>query len=270
MSLEEDLLIERFLNRTLSDTEHKAFLSRLENETSLKEKVEREKQLLETLNENDWSFVKSSESSEVKSYKKIYRSDEIQSLKGKLQEINKNYQKPKGKKITKWLLYASAAVITLLVTFNVFFTSFTSQDLYNDNIEVDNLPSFISREDTNKSEVVKAQLLFENNEYEKALSIFKRELDILDKKNGALYLYIGIAQMELNKLEDAQSTFDALIRSNLIDSQKGKWYMALLYLKTEEIEKSKKLLNEISNDSLYNYDKANKLLKKIPKIKSPK
>ncbi len=77
MSLEEDLLIERFFNGTLSDTEHRAFLSRLENETSFKEKVEREKQLLETLNENDWSFINSSESSEVKSYKEIYKSDEI-------------------------------------------------------------------------------------------------------------------------------------------------------------------------------------------------
>lgn len=91
-----------------------------------------------------------------------------------------------------------------------------------------NLPSFISREDANKNNLIKAQQLFENKEYEKVLIIFKRELKISDSPDGALYLYTGIAQLELDAYTEAEKTFNKLISSDLIDAQKGNWYKALL------------------------------------------
>ena len=53
MSLEEDILIEKYLKDQLSDDERKDFLEKMANDVTLREKVAFEKQLFETLDEND-------------------------------------------------------------------------------------------------------------------------------------------------------------------------------------------------------------------------
>jgi hypothetical protein len=264
MNLEEDILIERFLKRTLSKKEQNIFLKKMGSDLMFRKKVEFEKQLLETLNDDDWSFIEKRNAPQIKEYTELLRSKEIQKLKNTLQSVNSDYQLTTKKKYKKWFLYASAAVIALLISISVFYPTFSSQKLYADYIITTELPSFISREDSNQNSLVKAQQFFENKEYAKSLVIFKNEKQVSEKQNATLYLYTGIAQMELNKFKDAEITFNELISSDLLDAPKGKWYKALLYLKMEQIDKSKLLLKEIIKDNTYNYKKAEGLLGELP------
>lgn len=262
MSLEEDILIEKFINGTLVQQELAAFLKRMDDDADFKKKVLLEEELSASLNIQDWNFINDG-SLEAKEYQEIYRSDDIKQLKNVIQNVNSNYQEANKKISNKWILYASAAVIALFISIAVFYPNQDPQDLYTQYIAETNLPSFISREDSNENMLIRAQQLFENKEYEKALIIFNDELKITNSADGALYLYIGISQMELEAYAEAEKTFNTLISSNLIDAEKGKWFKSLLFLKMGQIEQSKSQLNEIIQNSTYNYQKAKKLLKKL-------
>ena len=263
MNLEEDILIEKFLKGILSENEKETFLKRMDTDQEFKKKVVFEKQLQETFNDKEWSFIKE-QTTEVKTYKEIYKSREIKRLQKNIQNENKVYQQSKKTIRRKWVLYASAAVIALLISVFIFYPASSPQELYIAYLEDSDLPSFISREDSNETNLIKAQQYFEKKEFAKSLAIFKNELEVSSTPGAGLYLYIGVAQTQLDQFEAAEETFDKLMASDLIDASKGKWHKALLYLKMEDLERSKALLNEIVQDSSYNHKIAKKLLKQLP------
>lgn len=263
MSLEEDILIEKFLNGMLSKVEQEAFLKRMNTDLEFNKIVSLERQLQETLSDKDWSFI-NRESLEVKEYEEAFKSEEVKAVKKVIENVNTAYQKSNKTNYRRnWIFYASAAVIAMTIAISVFYPKSSPQKLYIAYLEESQLPSFISREDSNENNLIRAQQFFENKEYEKALIIFKRELEISGSPDGALYLYTGIAQLELDAYTEAEKTFNKLISSDLIDAQKGKWYKALLYLKMERLNDLRSLLDEIIQQKLYNYKKAEELLKKL-------
>ena len=125
MSLEEDLLIERFLNNDLTETEKTAVLERINADVSFKEKVMFEQQLLETLNENSWSFAKNIDTTEAKEYEKSFKSEEVKNIKEIISTANKNFNKKKPTGFRKWYLYSSAAVFALLISVYLFGVCYT-------------------------------------------------------------------------------------------------------------------------------------------------
>jgi len=269
MNLDEDKLIEGYLSNNLTEAEHNDFVSRLKSDAVLRSKLRLEKQLQESFDQNTWSFVEDQKSTMVDTYIENFKSEEIQQLKKELAHTNKQYKRLKKTRVIRMLSYASAAVVALLIVFNTFSTRYTSQELYDETIDLSSLPSFVSREDANENQLVKAQLLFEEKAYDKAAVIFKKELGAIQHvKNANVYLYLGISQMEIDDFENAEVTFDKLIASDFIDAEKGKWYKALLYLKVQRIEESKVILNEIVAANSYNAKKASILLKNISKIKN--
>ncbi len=271
MSIEEDILIERYLNDNLSEQELKDFLVRLRTDIEFSERVTFERQLKASFNEDSWSSIdENTESELIDAYKEVYRSNDIRVLEQELNHATTKYKTSKKTKIFRLMLYASAAVIALLVVLNTFSSAYTSNELYGEMLDLNRLSSFISRENANENELVKAQLLFEEEAYEKAAAIFEKELIALESSEDAnIYLYLGISQMEIDDFENSEITFNKLISSNLIDAEKGKWYKALLFLKMERIEDCKKLLEEIITLNSYNSDKAKKLYGKLSKLKTP-
>ena len=69
--------------------------------------------------------------------------------------------------------------------------------------------------------------------------------------------------MESGNLENAKTTFDQLIESDLLDASKGYWYKALLFLKKGEEQEAKVILEKIKSESLYNSLKAGELLEEL-------
>ncbi len=261
MNLEDDILIEKFIDKTLSKEELEVFHKRMNADKDFEKKVLLEQQLWEVLSDDDWSFMsKSTETSQA--YEEIFKSDEIKELRTTIKDVNASYQKSKSNVWIKWVSFASAAAIAFIISLNVLNTA-SPNELYEVYSTDKNLPSYVSREDGNENELIKAQLLFENKEYEQSLALFLNELKNSDSPDAGLYLYTGIAQTELNDFEEAEKTFNALLKSDLLDAQKGAWFKALLYLKMDEPEKSKGVLEEIIKQKWYNAEKAAKLLKEL-------
>ncbi|WP_111685542.1 tetratricopeptide repeat protein [Winogradskyella tangerina] len=263
MNIEDDILIEKFLRDQLSEAERSLFTERLEVDADFKTQFTIEKQLFETLDEQNWSFIDSN-NEHVDSYKKILASDDIQSLKKTLIATNAS-QNDNGKpsnSTRRLFYYLAAASIVIFLGFQFFFNqNITSEALYNDYVNLDGLPSFVSRNDT-ENKLSEAQKLFQDEKYEEALIIFESELNSAEAKGNVL-IYQGISQIQLKRYSEAEITFNTLINSDLIDAEKGYWYKALLYLKQDKVDDARNLLHKIKDEKLFNFENASNLLKEL-------
>ena len=256
--MEDDILIDNYLKGLLSKDEEKSFLERLESDTEFKEKLQLEEQLFNSLSNDSWSYS-NEENPEVKEYVELLREDDLQDLKKTLAKTNNEFNSNKQKSTKRLFYYLAAASIVVFLGLQIFFNQNRSnQELYNEYVSLNDLPSFVSRGDST-DELAKAQSFFEDKKYQEALSIFQSQLNTSDTKAN-LYIYKGLAEAQLEKYTDAEKTFNVLINSDLIDAQKGCWYKALLLLKTNRVEEAKKLLDNVISKSLYNHKKAKQLL----------
>ena len=264
MSLEEDILIERFLKNELSETENNDVLERIGSDALFREKILFEQQLFETLDENNWSFAKNTDPSEAKDFENLFKSNEIKNIKKSIAKANEKFKKKKSSTFKKWPLYSSAAVIALLISVYLFNPkNQTSEEIYLSYITTTGLPSIINRGEENKfAQLFQAQRYFENKEYSSAINLLSEEFKNYSN-NSNIYLYLAISQMELNQFQEAEKTLDSLINSNLIDAEKGYWFKSLLFLKSKKIQKAKATLSIIIKNNYFNSKKSEILLKEI-------
>lgn len=259
--MEDDILIDNYFKGLLSEDEKKSFLERLSTDALFYEKFELEGQLINSLSDDGWDLSKVP-NEEVKAYSDLLKKEELLKLKRTLSDVNSKFNEKKSNSTRKLLYYSVAACIIALLGLQLFFNqNISNQELYYDNIGLNDLPSFISRSDESNP-LVNAQELFENKKYEEALLIFKYEVGSKDVSANVL-IYKGIAETELGQYNDAQETFDSLLNSNLLDAQKGYWYKALLYIKQNRVEESKVILSKIVSQELYKNNEAQKLLKQL-------
>lgn len=259
---EDDILIENFLKGSLSKEEVINFNLRLEKDTDFKEKFLFEKELYSTFNESEWNSRELNKEL-VNEYKESFISKETKDLETTLKKVENQFlnssDRMKSSRKTFFLIAASVALLFLI--YNLYPKSYSNQDLYTAYIQKENLPSLITRSE-NSSELIKGQEYFNNKDYDSALEIFKKYID-KEKENANLYLYAGISYLELNQYANAEKIFNTLINSNLIDASKGKWYLALTYIKSNKNSKGQTLLKQIVEDKSYNYKLAKELLKQI-------
>lgn len=263
MNLEDDILIERFLKNELSIEEKDNFLERLDTDEAFKEHFLLEKQLSESLDEKNWSFVENINSEEVTEYSELFRSEEAKSLQKTLSEVSLEHKKEgSSKKRNVFYLTGIAVAVLLLITLNLFNGS-DSTDYYSDYIMLNELPSFVDRSETiDKQDLMSAESYFKEKKYKDALLILNK-ISIPELKDGNYYVYKAIALMELNKYKEAETTLNTLINSDLIDSPKGYWYKALLFIKSKQEEKARKELKYLLMKSDYKQKEAKELLEKI-------
>lgn len=259
--MEDDILIDNYFKGLLSEDEEKSFMERLSNDASFDEKFRLEEQLINALNEDSWSFVKVT-NEEVEAYSDLFKNEELQRLKKTLSETNSKLKAKKKGSTERLFYYLAAACIVVFLMLKLFFNqNVSNQELYNDYIALNDLPSFVSRSDES-SQLVKAQEFFVNKKYAEALLIFE-SLDDSDDFISKVLIYKGISETELGQYNDAQETFDSLINSNLFDAQTGYWYKALLFLKQDRVEEVKSILNKIIEEDLFKNEEAKELINKI-------
>lgn len=258
MNLEDDILIEKYLKGELSSEEQDTFTERLNSDAEFKAQFELEKRLFESIDDDDWSYVRDENNAEIDAYKEILtHDDDIKHLKKTLSEFKVDASPRRTLKITSWVIYAAAASIALFFAINSIFNSqLSNEELYYEYLNTEDLPSFVTRGDDTDTMAVKAQQQFESKNYEEALQLFSG----IETNSAKLYLYRGVSQMELGKFSEAEETFKTLIDSEFLDAPKGKWYLALLYLKMDKVDDAKTILNEIVEKSLYNNEQAKALL----------
>ena len=265
--MEEDDLIEAYLNHKLSDAALRSFEERLKTDTQFFDNVQLEKQLSESLQEDNWSFTSASDSKEAQAYKTLFETENVQHLKTSISQARSEYHKERKISRRNWILYSSAATIVIFFTaFSLWNTGHSEAELYATYLNLSELPSFASRGDGDTDDLIRAQQLFENQSYDKAIPILKEALVDTVEFKATQYKYLGIAQMELGRFELAEQTFEKLINSaDLVDADHGHWYKALLYLKKGDVDRTKTVLEKIITEKLYNHQKAIELLGKLIK-----
>lgn len=258
--MEEDILIEKYLKGQLGKSEIEAFENRLKTDASFKKSLELEEQLFKTLSDDSWYFVNKKEA-DIEEYKNVLASDDIQALEKTLAKVNASHGRKAKNLIRPVFYYIAAASIALFFLLQFFFFQPPSPDaLYAEYIALDELPSFVNRAEE-ESQLAKAETLFEQKEFEKALQLFEEAKG--SNNEGLLLIYKGLAETEMKSFVAAEATFDKLIRSDLLDAEKGYWYKSLLLVKSGEMEEAKLILGEIIAESYYNHSKATLLLEDL-------
>ncbi|WP_299887348.1 hypothetical protein [uncultured Lacinutrix sp.] len=268
MSLEEDILIERFLRNELSEEERENFLKRINNDETFREMYNLEKQISEGLNQKDWNFVANENTKELEEYDNLFKDEQTQKLKNEIKKVLLK-RKEKNSKRVLMLFTGAAAIVLLLLVINFFVsnTSLSTNELYAEYIHKEELVSFRSRgEDALEKELVVAEKEFKKKEYRKALNLFNKSLE-KEKDYSSLYIYKAVSHIELKEYNEAEIILNELINTNLIDAEKGFWYKSLLYVKANKLSEAKSVLNKIIQESYFKKEQAKELLDKIEELK---
>ena len=264
MNEKDELLIDQYLRGELSEEATDAFRQRLTTDNELKERLEFEQELFNTLGEDSWHFVDRDEP-KVATYKADFQSAEAQALKDSIAEAGKNYKQKqkKGKSRSMWTYAVAASVVLVISFFMLRPGSATTDALYTDYLAQTELPDLTSRSSTNDSEeLARSQTLFDERNYEEAAMAYS-ELLAKGVQLSGIYINLSLSQVALEQYDEALATLDALINSNLIDAQKGYWFKALVYLKAGDSAEAKKQLNQIVDQGLYNKELASELLEEL-------
>ena len=267
MNERDELLIDQYLRGELSEERSAAFESRLEQDPELQEKLHFEQELFESLNENDWSFLDSNHA-RVKEYEIDFKSEKAQQLKASILQASQNYHSGAGEETkvrSMWPWYtAVAAAIALVITFYVIATGgTTNQSLYTDYLAQTDLPDLASRGGVADAETLaKAQALFDQQDYTEAEKLYTQLLSDNVEMAG-LYINLALSQVALQKEQEALSTLNALISSNLLDAEKGYWFKALALLNFDREEEASTVLNQIVDQQRYNAALAKALLEEL-------
>jgi tetratricopeptide (TPR) repeat protein len=219
-----------------------------------------EKQLMDSLNKNSWSFLENVNSSEVTEYEALFQSQETQQLKQSIKEAKESYSQSQNPK-KNWILYVAAAAVITLFSILIFDQSEKSNDeLFASYLQKSDLMALVDR-NGNDSIFALAQMSFNNKKYDQVVELLSPILD--STKNSNVYLYLAISDIELGAFSQAEKILNKLITSDLLDSEKGYWYKSLLYLKSDQLKKSKRELQRIIDSSYYLNKEAKKLIKKL-------
>lgn len=262
MTLQEDKFIEQFLKGKLNIKEEEFFLKKMESDDNFRKKVSFEQELFDRLGNSDLNFVKKNTLDELNFNEN--KQNSTRNIQKQISKASKSYHKKQKNKINLTKILSVAASITLL--FSIFFFNNskknTTKELYNFYYSTEDIPSLVDR--TSNTKIANAEISFLNKDYKKASQIFNESLQSSDTQtHSSIYLYLSICQIKENLFDDAETTLNQLINSDLIDSEKGYWYKGMLYLKTNSIKKLKNVLKLIIAEKHFNYKKAEELLNKL-------
>lgn len=253
--------IDNYLKGKLSEIECSNFEMQLQENKELEEIVLIQKRLFE-LNDFDTKEVKlnADYDKDYSYYKQQLMNEENQELFAKIREVGQKQNQVKYGKKRTYLKYYIAASIAIFFSIVLVLTSNSSLDnYYHDNVNWEELPSFVSKEQS-LSSFTNGETFFRNKEYEKAILTFSAI-----KSDAELYpyslMYIGASYDKLNKNNEALQIFDKLINlSEFEESSRGYWYKLLIYLKENNRDKAIEIRNIIlKNSSNFNYEKAKNL-----------
>lgn len=261
--------IASYLNNQMDGAEKTAFEAQLESDAELASFLETYKNLEGVYNEEKWTIKATASVDEIKEIARQFRADDVVDLSKKIRAIQQeNSSKNPTKKKTYFYYISSAVAVAAICT--LFYFSFmqplSPTDAFEQYHNWNTLPSFQDKgiiDNDTKANLIKAETLFEEEKYKEALALFSSTTKNKTYIPNAA-LYIGISQLELQQYTEALKTFEVLKNSDVIDKHKAYWYTALVYLKQDDADNAKKILETlVQNPDYYNFKKAQKLLKKL-------
>ena len=175
--------------------------------------------------------------------------------------------KPKSRRIFMWVT-AVAAVLLLLFVSKPFMDSFMSPsyDQLADQYITENF--FENRGDIKGDQGIEqtnldAVFAYNNQDFPTAITNFKTIVNG-ESANDEHYLFLGLSYLYTEQYKNAAETLSIVI-SLFPDTkfrQETQWFLALAHLKNDNLAQGKSALLSI-NQGMWNYDKAQKLLKTL-------
>ncbi len=250
----QDLLYHYFSN-SLTAAQEKEFQDLLENDTEFKAQFLFEQNL-----------------------KEVIKSNEIDTLKAKLQGFEKDLSATKTTRIeffdsetskpikptfnSKYFAIA-ASIVLLMGWFG--YNSFLGTDysnMYNENFSAyPNTVYSITRGDTENTLEREAFVAYESKDYQKTIE----KLDAIPVEATKEYFNFYKAQSYLNMDDtvNAETFFTLVLQDNRSFVAESTWYLALIALKGENKAEAKKHLENLVANFDYNKEKAKVLLKEL-------
>lgn len=273
MNFSENILqqIEDYLNGSMTAEQIAAFKNQMNDNPELSEAVKINKELQLQYGDDNWNFIKDDKKNkDLNELESLLKSDDFKNKKKAIQSASDLYfKKGKSKNSNKnkpKLYYLLAIAAALVIFFGIFLkdNSISNQEIYSDYSSWDELPSLVSRSETNAVLLSTGENAFINKNYKLASESFGSYINSKPQVNPTALLYLGISQLELKNYNEALESFQKVIDSESLDKSKGYWYKALTYLKMDDIDKATEQLQIIISDSLnYNYTEANVILDKL-------
>ncbi|WP_299884851.1 hypothetical protein [uncultured Lacinutrix sp.] len=257
--------IDAYLNDTMSISEKQKFEEILLANPELLKELKLQKEMLVVYEDIEWlegdkDVLKTDEAKKLKSF---FESKEAANLKSTIQEvISENTSKSINKPF--WFV-GIAASIAILITVSLFvFKENSLNELYTQYIHLNEIPSLVTRgKDSNKL-LENAQLLFEDQKYQKAVETFIKYHRKEDSIEPLSYIYMGVAYLELNEFDKALKQFEEL--SNTLQAKKINWYKAMTFLKQNKKDELIAVLQTILSDTNnYKYKEAQVLMQQVNK-----
>jgi tetratricopeptide (TPR) repeat protein len=163
--------------------------------------------------------------------------------------------------------YAIAASIALFLTVGIylFMNRLPGMDQLYTQHYVPYEDMILDRSDVSegaKSFLIAGMEAYNHQQYPVAVKNLKEYLQQEPEHYGAA-LYLGIAQMEINDFDASEASFN-LSQNDPKFEQQAQWYLSLLYLKSEQLERAKTSLQSIlENSQHYKFREAEELLEDI-------
>lgn len=234
MDANKDLLIDQYLQNTISDAEALQLGEALESDKSLRETLEKRVAIKAGLQ----AFYRNEIKQEFAQWEQEANTKQV-SNKAKVYRLN-----------PKWRAYAAAAsiafiLISLFLWLNI--KPKTPDNLYAAYYhKYPNYVADITRGDNSQDEQLKlAFIAYEQNNYSQAIRYFER-LKTQENAPSTVKLYLGLSYLSVERYKEGVGELESfLAQPNQDFSEAAKWYLALAYLKIDESEKSRSLLKEL-------------------------
>ena len=227
-------LIEKYLFNRMSESERQEFEIQVESDASLAEELELQKKLFEAASDKDFN--------------KIFP---------KLKQAEQDYLAAQAKK--PFLRFSPTYL--LLIAASLIFIVFFSWLFFVNNNKVESIELFATYYEPypmvlsfrGKNDLINGAVNSYNEKNFESVITSMNHLILEDSLGFLPYMYLGIAYLELGNLDKAIENFTIVSDSNNPSfRQQAKWHIALTYLKANESEKAKKILNELSRDTSSN------------------
>ncbi|MGR3811294.1 hypothetical protein [Jiulongibacter sp. NS-SX5] len=223
--MDKEKLLELALQNKLSEAERLTFEQMLKEDVIPKSQYDFEREIQEGINQKE---------------------------RYKLKELFKEQERMRV--FPLWAKWAAAAMILLSFTWFLWPKNDLDKNLYASYYQkFPNVVSPITRGENQEEDAFRA---YENGEYDKAL-------DLLNLSEGdTARFYQSMTLLELNRDQDAIRLLKEQSYESILDAYRL-WYLSLAYLKNDQKDKAKPLLQKLSQIDFPLRDKAEELLFKI-------
>ena len=179
-------------------------------------------------------------------------------------ETNKTVKKH-NLKFTWQLLAAASIVIVLVSSTIVYYSNFGSNhnSIFNHFYKKYEASLLTRSNNTNNDELVIAIQLYDRGKYQDAITIFEKIIK-KDATNTAAYFFAGASYIETKAYSKAITCMKFVIeQKDTAFAEHAKWYLALCYVKTNQLKEANQLLNNISKGNSVYHLMAADVLKRL-------